>query len=108
MRIYKEAIRLRRESQALREGALIRLKDMPGVLAYARFVKEEVIIVLLNRREEPVLYRADILDAGLRLVPVPDHLSDALPTLPTTLPGSLCVRPTALYEGFYTAVLVRA
>ncbi len=67
MRIYKEAIRLRRESQALREGALIRLKDMPGVLAYARFVKEEVIIVLLNRREEPVLYRADILDAGLRL-----------------------------------------
>ena len=67
LRLYREAIRVRRESRALREGALIRLPDAPGVLAYARFLDTEAVIVLINRRTEPVLYHESILGAGLRI-----------------------------------------
>ena len=46
-----------------------------------------------------------LLDKGAVLAPVPDAIADALPTLPTALPGSLCVQPTAVYEGFYVCAL---
>ena len=57
---YLGAIRLWKESRALREGSLIRLDDMRGVLAYARFVREEAVIVLVNRLPRRTLYSGDI------------------------------------------------
>ncbi len=67
LRLYREAIRLRKESPALREGALVRLPDMRGVLAYARFLDGESVIILINRRERSVRYHRSILGAGLCL-----------------------------------------
>ena len=55
-------------------------------------------------REENEAVARMALDAGLTSVPVPEELLAALPTLPVTLPGTLCVRPTELFEGFYVAV----
>ena len=55
-------------------------------------------------REENEAVARMALDAGLTPVPVPEELRAALPTLPVTLPGTLCVRPTELFEGFYVAV----
>ena len=46
-----------------------------------------------------------LLDKGAVLAPVPEAIADALPTLPTALPGSLCVQPTTAYEGFYVCAL---
>ena len=39
------------------------------------------------------------------VLPVDPALAAQLPTLPVTLPGTLCVRPTELFEGFYVARL---
>ena len=36
---------------------------------------------------------------------VTDALREALPTLPVTVPETLCVKPTAMYEGFFAAAL---
>ena len=58
---------------------------------------------ILREENEEVVQSA--LDAGLSLVPIPDDLLNALPTLPVTIPGTLCVRPTELFEGFFVAVL---
>ena len=58
---------------------------------------------ILREENEAVVQTA--LDAGLSLIPVPDALQRALPTLPVTLPGTLCVKPTELFEGFFVAVL---
>ena len=55
-------------------------------------------------REENEAVAQTALDAGLTLVPVPDELRAALPTLPVTLPGTLCVRPTEQFEGFFVSV----
>ena len=56
-------------------------------------------------REENEAVAQTALDAGLSLIPVPDALQRALPTLPVTLPGTLCVKPTELFEGFFVAVM---
>ncbi len=58
---------------------------------------------ILREENEAVVQTA--LDAGLSLIPVPDALQRALPTLPVTLPGTLCVKPTELFEGFFVAVM---
>ena len=40
---------------------------------------------------------------GARIVPI--DIPEGIPTLPVTLPGTLCVRPTERYEGFFCAVI---
>ncbi len=42
---------------------------------------------------------------GARVEPVPAALAEQLPSLPVSVPGTLCIRPTALYEGFFVACL---
>lgn len=54
----------------------------------------------------------DIVREGLRgtrahVVPVALPGLEALPTLSVTLPGTLCVKPTEEYEGFYVAKIVK-
>lgn len=39
----------------------------------------------------------------ISIVPLDNQWIKDLPLLPTTIPGTLCIRPTALYEGFYVA-----
>ena len=38
-----------------------------------------------------------------KIVPIEFNGIDELPTLPTKIPGTLCIRPTELYEGFFVA-----
>ena len=58
---------------------------------------------ILREENEEVVETA--LAAGAELIPVDPGLSGLLPTLPVSLPGCLCIRPTELYEGFFVAVL---
>ncbi len=58
-------------------------------------------------REENEAVAQTALDAGLKLIPVPDALRGAVPALPVTIPGTMCVKPTELYEGFFAAALER-
>ncbi len=38
-----------------------------------------------------------------RLVPIEHPMLESLPLLPTSLPGTCCIRPTEFYEGFFVA-----
>jgi len=42
---------------------------------------------------------------NIELVPIKSDLFKNIPTLPTTIPGTICVCPTKLYEGFFIAKL---
>lgn len=57
---------------------------------------------ILEQENEGVL-RAVLPRFQAEIVPVDAALMDALPTLPVTLPGTLCIRPTERYEGFFAA-----
>lgn len=57
---------------------------------------------ILEMENEGVL-QAVLPACGAELVPLPAALRDALPHLPVTLPETLCVKPTATYEGFFVA-----
>lgn len=59
---------------------------------------------VMEMENEGVL-RAVLPACKAEIIPVPETLCTALPTLPTTLEGTLCIRPTALYEGFFVAVI---
>ena len=78
---------MKRALQALRPG---------GTLVYAT-------CSILREENEEVVQTA--LDAGARLLPVDPAWESRLPTLPVSLPGCLCIRPTGLYEGFFAARL---
>ncbi len=78
---------MKRALQALRPG---------GTLVYA------TCSILREENEETV---QTALAAGARLVPVDPAWTDRLPTLPVSVPGCLCIRPTELYEGFFVACL---
>jgi len=41
----------------------------------------------------------------IEIVPLDNNIIKDLPTLPTTIPNTLCVCPTELYEGFFVAKL---
>ena len=44
---------------------------------------------------------------NIELVPIENDLFKNIPTLPTTIPGTICVCPTELYEGFFISKLKR-
>ena len=84
--------------KALMKKAISVLKP-GGTLVYAT-------CSILREENEEVVQTA--LDAGLALVPVREDLREAIPVLPVTIPGTLCVRPTELFEGFFVAVLCKS
>ena len=49
---HKEMIRIHKEHEALRAGAVVMLHCEKNILAYGRFTEEEQIIVILNNRSE--------------------------------------------------------
>lgn len=49
---HKEMIRIHKEHEALRTGAVVMLHCEKNILAYGRFTGEEQIIVILNNRSE--------------------------------------------------------
>ena len=50
---HKEAIRIHKESEALRVGSLEILGDRKNVLAYGRFTKEDKVVVVVNHSDQP-------------------------------------------------------
>ena len=55
--------------------------------------------------ENEQVVRQALKNGGAEVLPVDPALAEQLPLLPTSLPGCLCVRPTALFEGFFVARL---
>lgn len=49
---HKEMIRIHKEHEALRTGALVMLYSDKNILSYGRFTEKEQIIVILNNRSE--------------------------------------------------------
>ena len=64
------------------------------------------------REMKPLLAVEDVVRRALsrgeaELLPVDPALAEQLPQLPTTLPGTLCVCPDGVHEGFFVARLRR-
>lgn len=59
---------------------------------------------ILDIENEQIVEKA-IRRLGAELVPIDPFWQDVLPCLPVRLPGTLCIRPTAEYEGFFVARL---
>ena len=57
---------------------------------------------VMGCENEEVLHRA-MTGVKAEIIPICDTLMQAIPCLPTTLPGTMVVCPTSLYEGFYVA-----
>lgn len=55
-----------------------------------------------RREEEP-----SFAPVHAKVVPLPQKLLEDVPLLPCALEGATCVQPTALYEGFFVALLER-
>ncbi len=56
---------------------------------------------ILQEENEQIVRSA--LRDGAQLLPITHPAASCLPLLPTTLPGTLCIKPTPLYEGFFGA-----
>lgn len=59
---------------------------------------------ILRQENEDALQTA-LAGGQAELVPIEHPMTGHLPLLPAALPGTLCVRPDALHEGFFAAVL---
>lgn len=59
---------------------------------------------IMAQENEGVVEKA-LKQWNAELVPIDEKLMAALPCLPTTLPGALCIRPTERFEGFFVAKL---
>ena len=57
---------------------------------------------VLRMENEDVL-RAMLPGAKAEIIPIEHEMTKHLPLLPTTIPGTLCVCPDALHEGFFAA-----
>ena len=57
---------------------------------------------ILRMENEDVL-TAVLPGARAEVVPVEHEMTEHLPLLPVSIPGTLCVRPDALHEGFFAA-----
>ena len=55
------------------------------------------------RMENEGVLRAVLPGAKAEIVPIEHEMTKHLPLLPTTIPGTLCVCPDALHEGFFAA-----
>lgn len=51
LEFHREAIRIHRDSEALRAGSLLMLVAKQDILAYGRFTDEEQVVVVINRSE---------------------------------------------------------
>ena len=61
---------------------------------------------VLEQENEQIVRRA-LKRANAEVVPLALEGFDAVPKLPVSIEGTLCVCPDALYEGFYVAKLRR-
>ena len=61
---------------------------------------------VLEMENEAIVRRA-LKKGNCEIVPLDLSAFDAVPQLPVTIPGTLCVMPDALHEGFYVARLRR-
>ena len=57
---------------------------------------------ILRMENEDVL-KAVLPGAKAEIIPIEHEMTKHLPLLPTSLPGTLCVRPDAMHEGFFAA-----
>ena len=57
--------------------------------------------ILVNENEE-IIEKA-LQKANAQIVPIENSFIKDLPLLPTKIPGTICVMPTELYEGFFIA-----
>ncbi|MDO5131483.1 MAG: glycoside hydrolase family 13 protein [Eubacteriales bacterium] len=62
---HRKLIAIRRGSPALRKGSLMRLPDEDGVLAYARFNRNETYLVLFNINYIEIPYEVDVTFTGI-------------------------------------------
>ena len=62
---YRDAIALHKTHPALRTGALMMLLQGEHLLGYARFDADEILIVLVNNRDEEVQVETDVWPAGI-------------------------------------------
>lgn len=77
----------------------IRLLKKGGTLVYST--------CSILREENEEIVKAAIKGTGTEIVPIELPGTEQLPLLPVTLPGTLCVRPTREYEGFFVAKMVK-
>ncbi len=61
---------------------------------------------ILKQENEEMIEQV-LKEKRAELLPIEETWTKALPQLPTTLPGTLCVCPDVLYEGFFVARLKR-
>lgn len=59
---------------------------------------------VLAGENEDILTRV-LPAAGARVVPIPEDAFPSAPRLPVRVPGTLCICPDGLYEGFFVALL---
>lgn len=99
--VKTQEILLKKAIQILKPGGKI-------VYSTCSILKQENEDIL-----EKVLKNPDIsiepikINSKIGINPIEIAKIDEIPQLPTTIPGTLCVCPTELYEGFFVAKLVK-
>ena len=81
------------------------LKKAIGLLKKGGTLVYSTCSILKEENEEIV--KAAIQGTKVEIVPVELPGTEQLPLLPVTLPGTLCVRPTEEYEGFFVAKMIK-
>ena len=81
------------------------LKKAIGLLKKGGTLVYSTCSILKEENEEIV--KAAIQGTKVEIVPVELPGTEQLPLLPVTLPGTLCVRPTEKYEGFFVAKMIK-
>ncbi len=60
---------------------------------------------ILKEENEEII--KTVLDENIEIVPIDIEKFKEIPLLPTTINGTICIRPSELYEGFFIAKLKR-
>ena len=81
------------------------LKKAIGLLKKGGTLVYSTCSILKEENEEIV--EAAIQGSKVEIVPIELPGTEQLPLLPVTLPGTLCVRPTEEYEGFFVAKMIK-
>ena len=61
---------------------------------------------ILSCENEDIVEKA-LKEAKAKIVPIEFEGKETLPLLPTKIEGTLCVRPTKDYEGFFIAKILK-